>query len=385
VNAVTIPPRPSALRPPAAVGDALDAVDTPALMLDLEAFEANLAAVHGAVAGRGVAVRAHGKAHKCVAIARRQVAAGAVGVCCQKVAEAEIFVAGGITDVLVSNQVIAPAKLRRLARLSRQATVGVCVDHPAQVEALARAVRDEDGQVGVLIEVDVGGGRCGVLDAAQAVDLAARVQAHAPWLVLRGLQAYHGRAQHRRSPQERRDAIAQACERAAAARDALRAAGFACPVVTGAGTGTYPLEAASGVYTELQPGSYVLMDADYFANEADPAAPPLRQVLTVRCQVISERPGQVVLDGGLKAFSVDSGLPRPELAGWRAVSISDEHLVLRPEEGAARVAPAPRLGDTLAVVPGHCDPTVNLHDWLVVHRAGRVVDCWPVDARGALS
>lgn len=380
-----LPTRHAALRPPAAVGDPLDTVDTPALMLDLDAFEANLAAVHGAVAGRGVAIRAHGKAHKCVEIARRQVAAGAVGVCCQKVAEAEVFVAGGIADVLVSNQVIAPAKLRRLARLSRLATVGVCVDHAAQVEALARAVREEDGRVGVLIEVDVGGGRCGVLDPVQAVDLAARVQAHAPWLVLRGLQAYHGRAQHRRSPQERRDAIAQACARAAAARDALLGAGFACPVVTGAGTGTYLLEAASGVYTELQPGSYVLMDADYFDNVADPTAPTLRQVLTVRCQVISERPGQVVLDGGLKAFSVDSGLPRPRLAGWRAVSISDEHLVLRPQDAAEAVAPAPRLGDTLEVVPGHCDPTVNLHDWLVVHLAGRVVDCWPVDARGALS
>lgn len=375
-------PRP---RPPAAAGDPIDAVDTPALMLDLDAFEANIAAVHGAVAGRGVALRAHGKAHKCVEIARRQVAAGAVGVCCQKVAEAEVFVAGGISDVLVSNQVIAPAKLRRLARLSRQATVGVCVDHPAQVEALASAVREADGRVAVLIEIDVGGGRCGVLEPAQALDLAARVQAHAPWLALRGLQAYHGRAQHRRSSRERREAIAQACERAAAVRDALRAAGFACPVVTGAGTGTYPLEAASGVYTELQPGSYVLMDADYFANEADPAAPPLRQVLTVRCQVISERPGQVVLDGGLKAFSVDSGLPSPRLTGWKAVSISDEHLVLRPEPDAAAPAAAPRLGELVEVVPGHCDPTVNLHDWLVVHRAGRVVDCWPVDARGALA
>jgi D-serine deaminase-like pyridoxal phosphate-dependent protein len=336
------------------------------------------------VAPTGVALRAHGKAHKCVEIARRQVAAGAVGVCCQKVAEAEVFVAGGIGDVLVSNQVVAPAKLHRLARLSRQAIVGVCVDHPAQVAALAQAAREEDGRIAVLIEVDVGGGRCGVLEPVQAVEIAGLVRAEAPWLTLRGLQAYHGRAQHRRSPQERREAIAQASARAAATRDALRAAGFDCPVVTGAGTGTYPLEAASGVYTELQPGSYVLMDADYFANEADPSAPALRQALAVRCQVISERPGQVVLDGGLKAFSVDSGLPKPCLPGWKAVSISDEHLVLRPDGEGAAGAPAPRLGDTLDVVPGHCDPTVNLHDWLVVHRAGRVVDCWPVDARGAI-
>jgi D-serine deaminase-like pyridoxal phosphate-dependent protein len=170
---------------------------------------------------------------------------------------------------------------------------------------------------------------------------------------------------------------------AAAARDALRAAGHACAVVTGAGTGTYPLEAATGVYTEVQPGSYVLMDADYFANQPDPQAPALRQALTVHCQVISERPGQVVLDAGLKAFSVDSGLPVPLAEGWRAVSISDEHLVLRPSGEGARATLA--LGDTLQVVPGHCDPTVNLHDHLVAHRAGRVEAVWPVDARGALT
>jgi D-serine deaminase-like pyridoxal phosphate-dependent protein len=368
---------------PARPGDPVEQVDTPALMLDLDAFEANLAAVHQAVAARGLVLRAHGKAHKSVEIARRQVAAGAIGVCCQKVGEAEVFVAGGIRDVLVSNQVVAPAKLRRLARLSGQATIGICVDHPAQVAALAEAVRAEAGRVEVLIEVDVGGGRCGVTSPAQAVELAALIAAASPALVLRGLQAYHGRAQHQRTPQQRREAIAQACERAAAARDALLAAGYPCPVVTGAGTGTYPLEAASGLYTEVQPGSYVLMDADYFANEPDPAAPPLRQVLSVRCQVISERPGQVVLDGGLKAFSVDSGLPRPMAAGWKAVSISDEHLVLRPEADAT---PAPlALGDTLALIPGHCDPTVNLHDRYVVHRGGRVVAVWSVDARGAIS
>ncbi len=199
---------------------------------------------------------------------------------------------------------------------------------------------------------------------------------------LRGLQAYHGSAQHKRTPQARREAIAQASQKAAAARDALLAAGFACPVITGGGTGTFELEAASGLYTEVQPGSYVLMDADYFANEPDPQAPLLRPVLEVLCQVISVRPGQVVLDGGLKAFAVDSGLPVPRAEGWRAASISDEHLVLRtkPEASAAPIG----IGDHVRLLTGHCDPTVNLHDWIVVHQAGKVVDVWRVDARGAL-
>jgi len=370
------------MTPPARIGDPIAQVDTPALLLDLDAFEANLQAVHGAVAGAGLALRAHGKAHKCVEIARRQVAAGAIGVCCQKVGEAEVFVGGGIRDVLVSNQVIGATKLARLARLSQRATVGVCVDHPAQIEALAKALREEGGRVEVLIEVDVGSARCGVVTPAEVVDLARAIQAHAPMMTLRGLQAYQGSAQHKRTPQARREAIAQACEKAAAARDALQAAGFACPVITGGGTGTYGHEAASGLYTEVQPGSYVLMDADYFANEPDPQAPVLRPVLEVLCQVISVRPGQVVLDGGLKAFAVDSGLPVPLAEGWRSASISDEHLVLRTKPEGTTLAIG--IGDHVRLLPGHCDPTVNLHDWLVAHRGGRVVDVWRVDARGAL-
>ncbi len=369
------------MNPPARAGDQLVQVDTPALLLDLDAFEANLAAVHRAVARAGLALRAHGKAHKCVEIARRQVAAGAVGVCCQKVGEAEVFVAGGIRDVLVSNQVIGASKLARLARLSRSARVGVCVDHPAQIAALAEAVQREGGEVDVLIELDVGSARCGVT-TPEAVVALARLIAAAPRLRLRGLQAYHGSAQHRRSPQARAEAIAQACQRATAARDALEVAGFPCPVITGGGTGTYGHEAASGIFTEVQPGSYVLMDVDYFANEPDPAAPVLQPVLTVWCQVISERPGQVVLDAGLKAFAVDSGLPRALADGWAAASISDEHLVLRtkPDQPAAKIG----IGDHVRLIPGHCDPTVNLHDWIVVHRGDVVADVWRVDARGAL-
>ncbi len=368
--------------PPAQPGDRLDAIDTPALLIDLDAFEANLAAVHSTVLGAGVALRAHGKAHKSVEIARRQVAAGAVGVCCQKVGEAEVFVAGGIRDVLVSNQVVAPAKLARLAALARQATVGVCVDAIGPVRALAQAAREAGSTVDVLIELDVGMARCGVTTDDEVLALARAVAEGAPHLRLRGLQAYHGSAQHRRSPQARAEAIATAAQKAAAARDALRAAGHACEVVTGAGTGTYRHEVASGVYTEVQTGSYVLMDADYFANEPDPADPPLRPVLTVWCQVISARPGQCVLDAGLKAFAVDSGPPRPLIEGWHVASLSDEHLVLRtkPGEPAAPLG----IGDHVRLVPGHCDPTVNLHDHLVACRGDRVEALWRVDARGAL-
>jgi D-serine deaminase-like pyridoxal phosphate-dependent protein len=365
---------------PARPGDALADVDTPALLLDLAAFEHNVAAVHGFVAARRGRLRSHGKAHKCSEIGRRQVAAGAVGLCCQKVGEAEAFVAGGIGDVLVSNVIVGESKARRLAALARRARVGVCVDSALQVEQIGRAARAAEAPVGVLIEIDVGQSRCGVGSTDEALALAQRIASYAPWLQLRGLQAYHGRAQHLRAPAQRREAIEAAAARAREVQGALRAAGLGCDEVCGGGTGTYRYELASGVYTELQAGSYVLMDADYADNEPDPEAPALRQALTVLCTAITVRPTHVVLDGGLKAFAVDSGKPRMVLPGWTVLGLSDEHTVMRAQAGT----PALRLADKVQLVPGHCDPTVNLHDWIVAHRDGRVEGVWPVDARGAL-
>ncbi|MFP5460634.1 MAG: DSD1 family PLP-dependent enzyme [Gammaproteobacteria bacterium] len=366
--------------PPAAPGDPLEAVDTPALLLDLDAFEANLQAVHSFVAARGGRVRAHGKAHKCPEIARRQVAAGAVGLCCQKVGEAEVFVRAGIRDVLVSNVIVGESKARRLAELARGARIGVCVDSPLQVEQLGAAAREARAPLELLIEIDTGMMRCGVREPAEALELARAIEAHRPWLSLRGLQAYQGRAQHLRSPEERADAIAKAADRVALFRGALEVEGHRCAEVTGGGTGTYPLELASGAWTEVQPGSYVLMDADYAANASAPGAPALRQALEVLCTVITARASHAVLDGGLKAFAVDSGLPVLPGSGWRVRGLSDEHAVIVPGEGARPLA----VGEKLRAVPGHCDPTVNLHDWIVAHRGGRVEQAWPIEARGAL-
>ena len=365
---------------PASPGDPLAAVDTPALLLDLDAFEANLHAVHARVAALGGRVRSHGKAHMCSAIGRLQVATGAIGLCCQKVGEAEVFVGAGIRDVLVSNVIVGEGKARRLARLARGARVGVCVDSALQVAQLGAAARDVQASVDVLVEIDTGMFRCGVAEPAETVALAEAIAAHRPWLRLRGLQAYQGRAQHLRTPQERMDAIADAAARVALHRAALEVAGHACEEVTGGGTGTYPLELASGAWTEVQPGSYVLMDRDYAANEPLPGVPPLAQALTVLCTVITVRGTHVVLDGGLKAFAVDSGLPEPTDLGWRVRGLSDEHAVMLPGEGARALA----VGEKLQLVPGHCDPTVNLHDWIVAHRRGRVEAVWPVDARGAV-
>lgn len=369
--------------PPAGPGDALSDIDTPALLVDLDAMEANIALVHGQARRAGVRVRPHAKAHKCATLAQRQIAAGAQGVCCQKLGEAEALAAAGITDILVTNQLVGPPKAARAARLAGRIRLAVCADHALQVRQLAEATAAAGTRLDVLVELDVGQGRCGVTSAADAVALAQAIAAAAPGLRFAGLHAYHGGAQHLRSPAERQAAIEGAVARAREAVAELAAAGLPCGTVTGAGTGTYALEAASGVYTEVQPGSYVLMDVDYAANKLAEGSTPLAHALYGWCSVISRRPGQAVLDGGLKAFGTDCGLPRVLHEGWRVKGISDEHTVIVTDADGSGAAPL-EVGDKLRLIPGHCDPTVNLHDWLVAVRGGVVEAAWPVEARGAL-
>jgi len=370
--------------PPATIGAALADIDTPALVLEMDAFERNLAgmaqAVHALGNGR-LALRPHAKSHKCPAIALRQVAAGAVGVCCQKVSEAEALVDGGVADVLVTNEIVGDAKLARLVRLARQARVGVLADDASNVAALGGAAAAAGARLDVLVEIEVGAARCGVPPGEAALALARKIAA-SPSLRFGGLHAYHGPAQHLRSPAERCEAIARAADMARTTRDLIEASGIACPTITGAGTGTFALEGASGVWDELQPGSYVFMDADYGRNEYDGRWPRFEQSLFVLTTVMS-RPAadRAVVDAGLKASSVDSGMPLVwQCEGLEYAKASDEHGVLR----IAADAVAPSLGEKLLLVPGHCDPTVNLYDWLVCVRDKRVEALWPIAARGAV-
>lgn len=360
---------------------ALAEVDTPALLLDLDAFERNLERMDASLEGSAVSLRPHAKSHKCPHIALAQIQRGAVGVCCQKVSEAQAMVEGGVEDVLIANEVVGAPKIARLAALARRARVAVCADDAGNAAALDEAARAAGVRLDVLVEVDVGANRCGVAPGEPAVHLA-RAIAACRNLRFAGLQAYHGAAQHLRRVEERRAAIEQACARVRATREALERAGLACERVTGAGTGTYLFEAASGVYDEIQPGSYIFMDADYARNEwAGGGFPRFEHSLFVWTTVMScPAPDRAVVDAGLKASSVDSGLPRvADREGVEYVKASDEHGVLRLREGA-RLA----LGEKLKLVPGHCDPTVNLYDHYVCVRRGRVEALWPITARGAL-
>lgn len=363
--------------PPAEPGMREEEVDTPALLLDLDAFEANLDAMAALLAPTGVKLRAHAKTHKSPVIAKLQMARGAVGQCVQKVAEAEALAWGGIPDILVSNQVVGSGKLARLAALRAIAEVAVCVDDPAQVGEIAAAAEAAGVRIRTLVEIDCGAGRCGVAPGPDAVALAERIAA-SPYLRFGGLQSYHGSAQHKRTPAERAAAIGHAAEVTRRTVEQLRQRGLSCEIVGGGGTGTFALEAASGVYTEIQAGSYAFMDADYARNDSPP---PFRQSLFVLATVMSRAlPGVAVVDAGHKAVAIDSGLPlvhdRP---GLRYVGASDEHGKLLVEDGGT-----PALGEKLRLVPGHCDPTVDRYDWYVGVRRGRVECLWPVAARGGM-
>ena len=365
------------MRPPAAVGQPLAEVDTPALVLDLDAFERNLATLRASLAGKRVRVRPHAKCHKSADIARRQVADGAVGVCCQKVSEAEAMVEGGVQDVLVSNEVVGAPKLARLAELSRRARVGVCVDAAQNV----RQLRECGAKLDVYVEIEVGMGRCGIAPGEPAVALAREVVG-SPNLRFAGLQAYHGRAQHMRTIEERRAVIAKAADAVRLTKMLLEQEGIACPIVTGAGSGTFMLEVESGAWDEIQPGSYVFMDADYARNEWLAPLPRFDHSLFVLSTVMSRpSPEKAIVDAGLKASSVDSGMPGVWNApGLSYVLASDEHGWLAAAPGAE----LPAFGAKVLLVPGHCDPTVNLYDWYVCVRGGVVEALWPVSARGAV-
>ncbi len=368
-------------QPPARPGMTLAEVDTPALLLELDAFERNVRLLPASFPSGRVRLRPHAKTHKCPEIARRQLSAGAVGVCCQKVSEAEAMVNGGILNVHISNEIVGACKLAALAELARRARVSVCVDDAGNVSDLAAAARAAGCHLDVMVEINIGSGRCGVPPGAAAVELARQI-VRSPHLRFAGLQVYYGSAQHMRSVGQRRAAAATAAEQALETKTLLLAHGIECPTITGGGTGTHIYDAASGVYDEIQAGSYVFMDADYARNEPSEGAPVFEQSLFVWTTLMS-RPAddRGAVDAGHKALSNDSGPPlvkgRSDIEYLRA---ADEHGVLRFHAPAQ----APRVGDKLMLIPGHCDPTVNLHDWIVGVRGGRVEAVWPVTARGAI-
>ena len=376
----------------ALIGQGTDAIETPALVVDLDAANRNQQRMTEFAAKHRLRLRPHAKMHKSAEFGRLQLQAGAAGLCVQTVGEAEALAAGGINDLFITNQVVSVAKLRRVAALAHQlkargGQLAIAVDSSEGVERLAQAMQLTNAVIDVFVEVDIGQGRCGVAPGEAALQLARLIARRSASLRFAGLQAYHGGAQHLRSVAERRAAITAAAERLDDTRRLLVAGELPPAVITGAGTGTFAHEAASGLWTEIQPGSFLFMDADYLRNERDAAQPQFEPALFVKSQVISVGEGRAVCDAGHKSHAIDSGLPMvhalPGQAPLAFANGGDEHGVLTLADGGT----LPALGDTVWLIPGHCDPTVNLHDHLVVVRggvaAGRVEAVVAVDARGA--
>lgn len=346
-------------------------VPTPALIIDRAALERNIAAMATFAQAQGIALRPHAKTHKSGEIARRQIAAGAVGICCAKLGEAEALAADGVTNIHLTSPVVTPAAIARLAALNRRIALSVVVDHPDN----ARALGALEGLT-VFIDVDPGSHRTGVTSAAAAVALA-QVIAATGTLKLGGVQYYCGSHQHIQSLAERRAAIVERTEYLREVLRALGDAGFAIPVVTGGGTGTFAIDASLGVFTELQVGSYIFLDREYLDCEL--AGPRFEPALFVDATVVSANtPGMVTIDAGLKAFATDAGLPvvlagAPQ--GTRYAFTGDEH-------GALLGDRMPALGARVTLMPPHCDPTVNLYDLYHLLDGDMVTGSWPVTARG---
>ncbi|QPC98135.1 DSD1 family PLP-dependent enzyme [Qipengyuania soli] len=359
------------------------ALNTPVLVLDLDQLDRNIFAMQAKATDRGVALRPHAKTHKSVDIARRQIAAGAVGVCCAKIGEAEVMIDAGVAGVLITSPVAAPAAIGRLGKLARRAeALMATVDDPQIARSIDGAVARSDALLDVVIDIDPGIRRTGVASADAAVDLA-RTIADCEHLRLRGVQFYCGMQQHIEDFAARRAAIEERTQYLQTVLDALCEAGFPPEIVTGSGTGTHAIDLALGVFTELQTGSYVFMDTQYLDCDLDGSgAAPFETSLAVDARVVSANHSALVtIDSGFKSLSTDGGSPR---VGKGAspdtvfAFMGDEHGALVGPEIGTRLRP----GDPVSLVVPHCDPTVNLYDHYHVVQGDTLVDIWPVSARG---
>jgi 3-hydroxy-D-aspartate aldolase len=344
-------------------------IPTPALLLDLDAFEANLSLMADRVRQSGKHLRPHAKAHKCVEIARRQIAAGAIGVCVATVAEAELMSSAGITGLLLTSPLADPLKMARAIATGAM----VVVDHADQVAWYNGAARSAGRTVDVLIDLDVGDHRTGARSTEQAIEIAKAIkdtiEAGAGYLRFRGLQGYSISGSHTMGIEARKQVSESAFHCAIATRDALSRLGFAVEILTGGSTGTWDIDTQLPEVTELQAGSYVLMDLAY-----GKVGLPFRRALTVLTTVISaNHDGFVTVDGGYKAFSTDRGY------GPEAVDLPGSTYRWGGDEFGYLDCPTrPKLGDKIEFIPPHCDPTVNLYDRIYVHRGEVVEATWPI-------
>jgi 3-hydroxy-D-aspartate aldolase len=359
-----------------------DDIPTPALLLDADRFERNLARMAAHVRAAGKNLRPHAKTHRCPEIARRQVAAGALGVACAKLGEAEVMAGAGVRGLLITTEVVAPGAVRRLVRLAGEAPdTMIVVDHPDNIRALARAAAEEGVTLHVLVDVHVGARRTGAEPGEPALALG-RLVAEQRQLRLRGLQGYAGQCAHVMGWAARRDASHKAMAPLMETRARFEAAGLPVEIVAGGSTGTHDIDLELAGLTELQAGSYCVMDLDYrrIGGRAGETLTDFEMAITVVATVVSLAADRAMVDAGLKAFSTDKPFPPEpvERGGIQYGFAGDEHGRLTLTDPSR----APRLGERIEFFPPHCDPTFNLYDRVHVVRGSTVEAVWPIAARG---
>lgn len=375
------------------------AVPTPCLVVDRDALVRNVRRMEEFLAEQPAALRPHAKTHKCPEIARLQLEAGATGITCAKLGEAETMAEAGIPDILIANQVMSPGKLSRLARLASSCRMTVAADDPTNLRELSFHVREAGSRIGVLVEVDIGMGRCGVPPGGRALELA-KLAADLPGIEFRGLMGYEGHSVFIQEREERRSRCLEALRLLLETRDLLEDSGLPVGVVSAGGTGTFDITGSLPGVTEIQAGSYIFMDARY-RTVTQFFEPSLSLVSTV---ISRPAPDRIVIDAGLKAVSTEFGLPVavfPEIP--RLLRLAEEHGILRLEDGPPSPPPTPigspasapvpkehcytppaaiRPGDLCVLLPSHCCTTVNLHSKYIVVQNGQIADIWPIAARG---
>lgn len=356
-------------------GQSIEEIDTPALVLDLAAAERNIRQMADRFAGTGVRLRPHIKTHKTPLLAHKQMAAGAIGVTCAKLGEAEVMIRAGIPEVLLATEVVGPAKVARLVALNRHGLVITVVDDAGAARAISDAAKAAGLRIPTLVDIDVGQGRTGVLPGEPALALARQV-AEMPGLSLVGLQGYEGHLQHLPSAAEREKQCRAALQKLTDTADLLRGAGFSIEIVSTGGTGTSAFAGAHPGITEIQPGSYVVMDSHYGTVEGV----AFEQAIFIVTTVISKtRPEVAIVDAGMKTASIDSGMPLVRgLEGAEFFFAGDEYGRVTFD----RPRPEVRVGDRVTLVPSHCDTTINLHDFMWVMVDGKLEEIWRIEARG---
>jgi 3-hydroxy-D-aspartate aldolase len=361
----------TSMHTPTLIGRPLSELDSPQLLIDLDGVDRNLSRMFDAGKKHGVAVRVHFKSLKCSGLARYIAERGANGFLCAKLNEAEVLADAGLTDILIANEIVGPIKLRRLAELARRASVRVCVDDPGNVTALAGVAEEGRCTIGVLVEINIGMNRCGVEPGEPALELAKHIGKFRS-LRFEGLQGYDGHLQMLPDADERARRCREGLAKLIGTRRLIEAVGIPVRVVTGGGTGTWEFVASYPGMTEIQPGSFVLMDAIYHQ-----VRPEFGCTLSILTTVISRKPGQYVLDAGSKAISKDFGTPtvkgRPS---DKVLKLAEEHTIVATGD------PNVQVGDRVEVFPAHCCATMNLHRTCVEVRGGRVEAIWPIEASG---